>query len=404
MMGWRCRQERWWWVVVTIMVVGWLWSMWFGYSTSTTHFAPLPASWTNTLLAQNPTQKFGSNSIPKARHNPSRKLTPTTTGENPPNMTHISQSNSKIHLDIGWKNVLMKRQKRVAQVCRQHYNTLKRFNIFQRLTYDTQHHLAYCRNAKTGTTTWLGHLLKWAGVDVSNMTTNQIHEASTRTFPPLSAKDASKEMQLSPLTFTVVRHPFTRLVSAYRDKIPENYKKDIQLNMIEKYRIQKENTLPSKSESISELINNSTSDNQTLPPTTYPENALDPNVPTFREFVLFVIDQISRCMLDTSYMCLGNIDIHWRPIYDRCAFCDIHYKVIAKMETFDKDERYLSQLVGLPLLPMGPTKLHSSRGSSTNFFTKKYFSTLNKSERKKVYKAFYYDFLLFDYSPNDIDL
>ncbi|XP_042220645.1 carbohydrate sulfotransferase 11-like isoform X2 [Homarus americanus] len=386
MMGWRCRQERWWWVVVTIMVVGWLWSMWFGYSTSTTHFAPLPASWTNTLLAQNPTQKFGSNSIPKARHNPSRKLTPTTTGENPPNMTHISQSNSKIHLDIGWKNVLMKRQKRVAQVCRQHYNTLKRFNIFQRLTYDTQHHLAYCRNAKV------------------------------------------------------------QLVSAYRDKIPENYKKDIQLNMIEKYRIQKENTLPSKSESISELsnssnqaevfkswkmnntnitytgnnfpnlklherksfsllsVNNSTSDNQTLPPTTYPENALDPNVPTFREFVLFVIDQISRCMLDTSYMCLGNIDIHWRPIYDRCAFCDIHYKVIAKMETFDKDERYLSQLVGLPLLPMGPTKLHSSRGSSTNFFTKKYFSTLNKSERKKVYKAFYYDFLLFDYSPNDIDL
>lgn len=71
------------------------------------------------------------------------------------------------------------------------------------------------------------------------------------------------------------------------------------------------------------------------------------------------------------------------------------------METKDKDEAYISHLLGLPL-PSPPQK-NAALGASTSSLTKAFFSTLSPSERQHVFKAYEFDFLIFNYSYNDKD-
>lgn len=62
----------------------------------------------------------------------------------------------------------------------------------------------------------------------------------------------------------------------------------------------------------------------------------DKNMPTFREFALYVSDMILRCSTMKPVaigLCMKKINVHWRPLHDRCAPCDIKYKVIAKVRS-----------------------------------------------------------------------
>lgn len=285
-----------------------------------------------------------------------------------------------------WKIVMNERKQRIREVCNQYEKTLKRFMNHKRLLFDTKHHIAYCRNAKAGTTSWLRDLLEGAGVSIDGMTTDEIHTVADRTFPPLPPKVAAEEMGHSALLFTVVRHPFTRLVSAYRDKIPEHYRKDVQLQMIDKYRDDTDYQLQTHERDIA---------------------LQDPTIPTFREFALFVSDQILSCAPIVNSACLDLLDVHWRPYYDRCAPCDLHYDVIAKVETFHEDRKYIMQLSGLSAY-LGTTKqsdsshAHTSKGPSSVELAKSYFSKLTLAEQQRVFEAYFFDFQLFGYSPDII--
>nr|XP_045605013.1 carbohydrate sulfotransferase 8-like isoform X2 [Procambarus clarkii] len=351
----------WCWVLWAVVGLGWACSVWLQFSTSTVHHTPQPAS----VVLQRPAPSHRTHSGPDTDR--------TCVTRNPDegfilhNTRVPSPKRKKGVLERTWGSVMEERLARVARVCRKHFRSLKRFSFFDKITFDTKHHLAYCRNAKTGTTTWLGHLLEWAGVEISNMTSHQIHETATHAFPPLLPKAAAQELHHLPITFTVVRHPFTRLVSAYRDKMPEKYKRDMQIKMISKYRIQQRNTSSVRSEVISGInkrfdevegfeknlkdVNDnipsfkdfdmlSVKDstlilNQTLTGALpalneSPETAQDMGIPTFREFVLFASDQVLKCARDVNFTCFNEVDVHWRPFYDRCAPCDVPYNIIAK--------------------------------------------------------------------------
>ncbi|XP_063595776.1 carbohydrate sulfotransferase 11-like [Penaeus indicus] len=325
-----------------------------------------------------------------------------------------------------WSEVMSTRQQRIEEVCSQHRNILRRFLNHNRLLFDTRHHLAYCRNAKAGTTSWLSILLTWAGMNVQGMDPEKIHEVATEIFPNLGPKEAAAEMDVPAFTFTAVRHPFTRLVSAYKDKMVENYRKDVQENIISKYRVN--NNIPS------DLHTNETQDQNELKQISKLtgfswENIVrmqkkysffqslkntdnisilytDLSIPTFREFALYVSDQILKCSLLVNSACLETVDVHWQPFFNRCAPCDIKYKAIVKVETFSADQKHIQQLMGLPDPPQSPEEStinkHTSSGPSTNSLTKLYFSQMTPWERIRVYLAYYYDFQLFGYSPDDI--
>lgn len=288
------------------------------------------------------------------------------------NFTHTTPRSFSVE---AWESVMRGRLARVARVCQQHGRVLQRFDlfsVFKSLTVDPAHHLIYCRNAKAGTTAWLSRLLSWAGITITNTSTVDIHTTADMTFPMLAPDKILQELRRPSLTFTVARHPFSRLVSAYRNKIQGNYHSELWPKMIRKYR---------------KTPSNYTAANDTRP--------------TFREFVLFASDEVLKCLGKTRPSCLQDVDVHWLPHHDRCAPCNIQYNVIAKMETKDEDEAYISNLLEVSL----PSTLQKNVafGASTASLTKSFFSTLNPSERRHVFKAYEFDFLMFNYSYNDED-
>ncbi|CAL4170841.1 unnamed protein product [Meganyctiphanes norvegica] len=291
----------------------------------------------------------------------------------------------KLNFASTWTQVLEHRQQRVVEVCRQHKRQLKRIWGYGNLLYDTKHHLAYCRTAKAGTTWWLGSLLRWAGVSTAGLTPDTIHQISNQVFPPLDAKNIKVQMNANMFIFLAVRHPFTRLVSAYRDKIFSGYRKDLYSQMINAYG--KNDT---KQGSISGVADPS-EDNS--------------NVPTFREFALFAAQQVNHCAMVPNSACMLDIDVHWRPSHDRCAPCNVHYDAILKLETFDSDERYIKMITGMPSnKDDGNSSVQNSQsfktGHSTEDLTTQYFRGLTPDEVNRVVQAYHYDFLLFGYDPH----
>lgn len=84
-------------------------------------------------------------------------------------------------------------------------------------------------------------------------------------------------------TFSFVRHPLDRLVSAYLDKKTENS-----------------------------------------------------NFSNFLESAVAVFDEYQKCMKTGSEKC-KEINVHIRPFYMRCPFCDIEFDFVGRLETFQKD-------------------------------------------------------------------
>ncbi|KAG0713103.1 Carbohydrate sulfotransferase 9 [Chionoecetes opilio] len=306
-------------------------------------------------------------------------VTPTSNEAKTFHTTHPTHSHTpprKSYTPEAWESVMQKRLTRVAWICQQHTRALQRFDlfsVFKSLTVDPAHHLIYCKNAKAGTTAWLSRLLGWAGITIaSNASATEIHTIADQNFPMLGSDKVLQELRRPSFTFTVARHPFTRLVSAYRNKIDENYKSENWPGIIRKYRIN-----PSHGTEVNDTT------------------------PTFREFALSASDEVLRCLGKAKPGCFQEVDVHWLPHHDRCAPCNIQYNVIAKMETRDEDEAYMSHLLGLPLPP--PAQQNEASGVSTASLAKAFFSTLSPSERRHVFKAYEFDFLMFNYSYNEAD-
>ena len=61
---------------------------------------------------------------------------------------------------------------------------------------------------------------------------------------------------------------------------------------------------------------------------------------SFNNFILYVIDKIQKYEDCTAKNLQCNaIDVHWRPFYLRCDYCDVNYNYIGRMETFEQDVR-----------------------------------------------------------------
>lgn len=97
--------------------------------------------------------------------------------------------------------------------------------------WNYEHRLAYCPNAKTGTSTWMHVLLGLVPWLPSTSTTSsqqqqqqndwrgRFHAAAQRLFQMPMKWPGGKELFDLLFSFVFVRHPFVRLVSAYQDKV-----------------------------------------------------------------------------------------------------------------------------------------------------------------------------------------
>ena len=159
--------------------------------------------------------------------------------------------------------------------------------------------------------------------------------------------------------FSFVRHPYDRLVSAYeRQFAPGKSDRDVRRSDGKKKKSPKK---------------------------------------TFAKFVDRVIKQTSGCVAGKK--CDGA-DVHVRPYYARCAFCDILYEVIGKVETFEEDWRYILKASGLELALAGggdsSSRVENSRPHTDNR-TSVYFGQLSREQRDALARIYSLDAELFGY-------
>ncbi|XP_061433214.1 carbohydrate sulfotransferase 9-like isoform X1 [Lethenteron reissneri] len=267
-------------------------------------------------------------------------------------------------------------QQRLAtlnKVCRQHeashrtrlpplYTDLHK-NTLYRIYVDDRYSLLYCEVPKVGCTNWKRIILALSRGDNHSMTIpgSQVHE-ETQNYTRLQQFDAAgRRSRLNGYTAALfVREPMERLVSAYRDKFL--MKNDYYQRVYGRYIITCYRKNPSR------------------------ESLLQGHDVTFSEFVSFILDP--RWAL---YQ-----DVHWLPVHKLCQPCLLHFNFIGKLETMQRDSAALLAKIGAP---SWISYSHQKNMRSSANVTHSYLAQLSTEARWKLYRFYYEDYKLFNYSP-----
>jgi carbohydrate 3-sulfotransferase 10 len=168
--------------------------------------------------------------------------------------------------------------------------------------------------------------------------------------------------------FFIVRDPFERLISAFKDKFVHNprfepwYRHEIAPGIIKKYR----------------------------------RNRTETRGIQFEDFVRYLGDPNHR-WLDIQF---GDHIIHWVTYAELCAPCEIKYSVIGHHETLEEDAPYIlreagiDHLVSYPTIPPGITVYNRTK-------VEHYFLGISKRDIRRLYARFKGDFKLFGYQKPD---
>lgn len=254
-------------------------------------------------------------------------------------------------------------------------------------------HLDYSKyRPKVASTTWLSNFLKLAHYNEDNPAIpdnltkakrekmqlmakyGAKHDVVFKLYPSPSSDLEKLKVMNESVRVTVVRHPFARLLSGYRDKMtkmrPSPVKfgfRKIQQEIIAKYR--------------SHVTNNTSL------------------FPTFEEFVRYVIDTTGN--LTTARDWEKNVNC-WVPYWAQCSVCATDYTLIMKLETMDEDEEFLVVLSNLRELKGKKGKnwkhLH---GQSSHDAAPQYYRELTRAQMRTLYGRYKMDFDLFGYDIED---
>jgi len=241
------------------------------------------------------------------------------------------------------------------------WSFLRRVNWYY-MYFSKSNSLVWCKVPKAGSSTWTYNFLKLAGVNPKE----HIHKVLRDHYP----KQQSNKVMQDTFRFMVVRHPFERLLSAYRDKL-EDLARDIDArdgfyytmygkHIVAEYRLQEEKMTNSSEER---------------------------REPTWREFVTY--------LLNTP---VTKFDEHWMPIWMLCSPCIVKYDVIAKMETFSEDTQFTLAQAGLEDKLTVEWKHRTGTGGSSDTIAN-YFSQLTQSEVGALFRKYQLDFELYGYDP-----
>ena len=114
---------------------------------------------------------------------------------------------------------LLARSKAVQDACSRLQDELgDQRKLYSRLRWAVPERLLYCPVFKAASTSWLINYLKLSN-STSNPKNGNLHTKITNLFPPPATFKLRKQIYEESIKFLIVRHPFERLVSAYRDKL-----------------------------------------------------------------------------------------------------------------------------------------------------------------------------------------
>ena len=259
------------------------------------------------------------------------------------------------------------RQQRLYRECKKKRNLIPNLPLehyTRGWVVDSAHGVAFRATAKVASSSWLNVMASaMSGIPINNLKYN-------KDVKPLRQYDLSKWVihGIDDLKyalqgykkFVFVRHPLSRLLSAYIGKMA---RKDYQ--EMYGYEIMK------------------FSENKT---TNYGENI------TFRDFVRYIIVTRKRAKY---------FNIHWKPFTLLLQPCQFDYNFIGNLETLQNDSEYIFQnLFRDPSLTLPRKNIANSKNDSGKIYTKsiqEYYNELTSQELAGIIEVYKDDFSIFGY-------
>lgn len=242
-------------------------------------------------------------------------------------------------------------------------------NQLDHILVDHKHKLLYCYVPKVACTNWKRVLM---------VLTDRVNATNLMDIPASLAHANSSILRLSEYTtkeaqyylrnyisFVIVRQPFERVLSAYRNKL--------------------EDTLPSAKyfqARVGRYIIKNYRPNATKLDLENGDNV------TFREFVQYLIREGIHNEAANE---------HWKPVYELCYPCLINYTFIGKYEQLDEDSDVILKMVNAPsiLFPR-------SKSGQTSERLNQYLRQLSLKDIEELYRIYEFDFKLFGYNLENI--
>ncbi|XP_071440162.1 carbohydrate sulfotransferase 11 [Hetaerina americana] len=239
--------------------------------------------------------------------------------------------------------------------------------LLDHILVDEKHQLLYCYVPKVACTNWKRIFM---------MLTGKVNSSKALDIPASDAHGKGILMSLSNYTsdeiefyiskftkFVFVRHPFERLLSAYRNKLEQHYLSSQYFHMrFGRHIVKHYRQNPSK------------------------DSLIKGDDVTFQEFSAYLTNPDNN-----------SFNEHWKPIFDLCHLCIIDYDIIGKYETLYEDAEFILKQIGKSDI-MFPRAVKPSKTLSK---LQKYYSTLSHKVINDLYNIYKMDFELFEYNLDD---
>jgi len=286
--------------------------------------------------------------------------------------------------------------------------------------WDFMHGLVYCPIAKVASTTWYWNFLEILDIQTEllksmkesrmmplDMVSSFMNKGSSGKISKIDYRvivnnlttsdtlDTDESLQVLGVMkpFLIVRHPFSRLVSAYEDKILNpapnlKYHKMIQgkIKGLRKegktYKIEFPKYLLAK-EKYQRMLKRKVTTIDGLN-----------SQPSFAEFISWIL--LNRQEKDNSPASWAK-EKSWNPLYSVCPVCQVDYAVIK----LDGERNEFDSWLSYNGLNVSSVSAHTDGKGKSGSAERavKYFSELTKDEVVQLYKLYKADFDLFSYDP-----
>ncbi|XP_077996422.1 carbohydrate sulfotransferase 10-like [Glandiceps talaboti] len=249
------------------------------------------------------------------------------------------------------------RRQVLQDACRSLPNYPIRGSMVSRILVDPSHEVMYCQVPKVGSSNWLRAFLILTGDFFADEYIGWVEfDSISKYYKRLSKYKGLERVLLirKYKKFLFVRHPFSRLLSAYINKFVERSSDEFKEKMLR---------------AILKVTGS---------------NATEINFSDFVDYLILTKDSI-----DTW-------NYHYRPIYQLCAPCEIKYDIIGHLETVADDSAYVLKMIDANF--DYPDFAPGATNSSNLTKLKKYFDLLTPTQIKALYRIYEMDFNIFGYT------